>query len=90
MDREAIKDCYRALAKVQNGLGALPYRVATPLIAELDGMRDMLAEELPGGFVGFCEMCEGVIAEDDGFAADEDGCHICQECCDQALEPAHD
>lgn len=81
MDRDAIRDCYRAMEKVEKALGGLPYRDALPAIAELDELRRTIGEGLPGGFFGHCGMCNGILGCDDNFASTDDGEWVCEMCC---------
>jgi hypothetical protein len=90
MDRETIKDCYKAMDKIEKALGGLPYRDAVPAIATLGELRDTIGEGLPGGFFGHCDICNGILGCGDNFASTDDGEWVCTTCCHEAQEITHD
>lgn len=84
MERDKMRDCLEQIDEAIEMVKELPYRLATKAIHHLDGLRDIITEDLPGGLFGPCSGCGTLLGNDDDFASEPDGDgYFCKECCDE-------
>lgn len=80
MTRDDIKSIFNEAAKVEKALGGLPHRDAKPALQAVQGILDIVGEELPGGYGGTCMGCEEVKGLDEMVSCgDEDFCRTCAD-----------
>lgn len=80
MSRDEIKSFFDESTKVQFALNALPYRDAVPALGALEVMRDLIGEQLPGGYYGSCIGCDELKGQDEMVnCGDEDLCKTCAD-----------
>lgn len=78
MTRDEISAFFGEAARVEFALNALPYRDAVPAMRALQDMRDLVGEQLPGGYYGKCIGCEEVKGEDEMVNCGDE--NLCTEC----------
>ncbi len=78
MDRDEIKAFMGLSVMVEHALNALPYRDALPAIQKLGEMRDLVGEQLPGGYFGSCAGCDEVKGFDEMVSGGDEW--LCQDC----------
>jgi hypothetical protein len=78
MTRDMMKAFFDLAWKVGDALASLPYRDAVGPLHDLQEMRDIVGEELPGGYAGTCPHCEEVKGEDELVDCGDE--RICQTC----------
>lgn len=88
MTRDDLKAFFDLAEKVGNALEALPYRDAVRPLHDLQEMRGIVGEQLPGGYCGTCPHCEEVKGEDEMVdCGDERFCQSCVSPWDKATRP---
>lgn len=81
MERDAIKALMDAAQRVERALEALPYGDAVKAMRDLDEMRDLVAEQLPGHEYVECGHCnEGKGVDEMQDCGDE---RMCKTCCEE-------
>lgn len=80
MARDEIEAFFGEAAKVEFALNALPYRDAVPAMRALNDMRNLVGDQLPGGYYGKCIGCDEMKGEDEMVSCgDENLCKTCVE-----------
>lgn len=83
-ERETLKSELDILNKVEAALGDLPHKLAVTAVRDVEELRNILCEVLPGGLFTFCESCELPIGCDEESATDPDGgSTLCADCLKQ-------
>lgn len=80
-ERETLKAELDILAKIEAALGDLPHKLAVPVLSDVEELRNILCEVLPGGLFTCCESCELPIGCEEESATDADsGATLCADC----------
>ena len=79
MERKVVKCCFRYIDEIIKAVDAVPHGLAMPIIHQLDELREVIGEELPGGYFSQCEGCGEPIGNDDSFYTSDD-CYLCEDC----------
>lgn len=78
MTREEIDSVMDSLANLDKKVEALPYLDAVEALRAIQEVRDLIGEQLPGGYYGRCLHCEEVKGEDEmQDCGDERICAAC-------------
>ena len=87
MTRDEIAAFFNESAKIEKAIGKMLYIDAVPTLAALTEMRNLVGEQLPGGYYGRCIGCEEVKGEDEMVSfGDENLCTDCAKRLSNAAE----
>ncbi len=84
MTRDEIQAFFEESGKVEKALGGLTHRDAVPALRALQDMRDIVGEQLPGGYYGTCMGCDEVKGDDEMVSCGDE--MLCTGCVKQAEE----
>jgi hypothetical protein len=88
MTRDEIQAFFEESEKVEKAIGKMLYVDAVPTLAALTEMRNLVGEQLPGGYYGKCIGCEEVKGEDEMQSCGDE--MMCLSCIEQwNKEAAH-
>lgn len=85
MTREDVKAVFAEAVKIETALGGLVHREAEAALRALQEIRDIVGEEVPGGYAGLCPMCDEPVGEDETVDYGDE--RICKKCADRYEDP---
>lgn len=86
MKRDQIKALFDASYKVERALEALPYKDARAAMSELNEMRALVAEQLPGYEYAECQHCNEAKGIDEMQSCGDET--MCSQCFDDFQKSA--